>query len=113
MSTEKMVVGVDVAKSSCAVCIMDAAEKVLKQFSRDSKKYPEFIKDLVKLKPALVVLEATGGYEKSLVVKLSKAEIPYRIVDPLRPRRFAESLGADSNPKWNDWLFAGFSHDLE
>lgn len=93
MSTS-IVVGIDVAKSSSSVCFMDEGEKVVKQFDRAVERYADLVKDLVKLEPKLVLLEASGGHEKNLRVKLYKAGVPFRIVDPLRVRRFAESIGA-------------------
>ena len=48
---------------------------------------------LRELKPELVVLEATGGFERAAAVELMGADIPARIVDPARVRHFAKSLG--------------------
>lgn len=93
MSDVVTVVGIDVSKDNCAVCIVDGTEKVLKQYTRKADKYPDLVKDLKKLEPRIVILEATGGYEKALTRKLAKAEIPFRAVDPKRARDFASSVG--------------------
>lgn len=92
-SQVRFVVGVDVSKDSVVVCYLGENENVLKQFTRKREKYADLVKDLVKEKPKLVILEATGGYEKNLKVKLAKAGVPFKVVDPLRPRQFAESIG--------------------
>ena len=42
---------------------------------------------------ALIVVEATGGYERLMVAELSAAGLPIAVVDPTRIRRFADSLG--------------------
>lgn len=89
-----LVVGIDVSKKRCSVCLMDENEKAVKQFDRTADRYSDLVKDLVKLEPRVVLLEATGGQEKNLQVKLYKAGIPFRVLDPLRVRRFAESIGA-------------------
>ncbi len=43
--------------------------------------------------PSLIVLEATGGYEKALVDALALADLPVVVVNPLRVRRFAQAAG--------------------
>lgn len=93
MSDVVTVVGIDVAKDSCAVCIIDGSEKVLKQYTRKLEKFTDLAKDLKKLAPRLVILEATGGYEKALTVKFSKVGIPFRVIDPKRVRKYADSVG--------------------
>jgi transposase len=44
-------------------------------------------------RPQLIVVEATGGYERSLVHGLLDAGLPVVRVNPLRVRRFAQSRG--------------------
>lgn len=92
MSDVTTVVGIDVSKDSCAVCIIDGTEKILKQYTRKADKYPDLVKDLKKLLPRVVILEATGGYEKALTHKLAKAGVPFRVVDPKRARDYANSV---------------------
>jgi transposase len=48
---------------------------------------------LAPLKPALVVLEATGGLEAALAAALALAEIPVAVVNPRQVRDFARALG--------------------
>ena len=45
------------------------------------------------LHPELVIVESTGGYERSLTEALLKADLPVALVNPWRVRRFAEGLG--------------------
>jgi transposase len=45
------------------------------------------------LKPPLIVLEATGGYERRLVSELVAADLPVRVVNPKRIRDFARAKG--------------------
>ena len=93
MSDENTVVGVDISKDFCAVCIIDSGEKVLKQYDRKVEKYADLAKDLKKLNPRVVILEATGGYEKALTTKLAAAGVPFRVIDPKRARKYADSIG--------------------
>jgi transposase len=48
---------------------------------------------LQELRPTLVVLEATGGYEVQLATALAIAGLPVAIVNPRQVRDFAKALG--------------------
>jgi transposase len=43
--------------------------------------------------PALVVLEATGGYQRRAVAALALAGLPVAVVNPARAREFAKAVG--------------------
>jgi transposase len=43
--------------------------------------------------PALIVLEATGGYEALLAAELAVADLPVAVVNPRQTRDFARALG--------------------
>src|SRR6185369_5994781 len=46
-----------------------------------------------KLAPALIVMEATGGYESLAASVFSDFELPYAVVFPKRVRQFANGVG--------------------
>ena len=75
MHTTPLFVGIDVSKDAFAVHVFPSGEA----FSSSSA--PEAIVTLVErlraLAPQLIVLEATGGYERLLVVHLAAAS-PFR-----------------------------------
>ena len=48
---------------------------------------------LAALKPALVVVEATGGYETGVVTALAVAQVPVAVVNPRQVRAFAKAIG--------------------
>ena len=48
---------------------------------------------LLALEPALVVLEATGGLERALVVALDAVGLPLEVVNPSKMRAFAKATG--------------------
>lgn len=54
------------------------------------------IKTLNKLKPTLVVLESTGGYENMLLDALWDSHIAVAHVNPRRTKAFAQSLGQEA-----------------
>ena len=43
--------------------------------------------------PRLVLLEASGGYERGIVTALQQAAVPVAVRNPTQIRRFAQSLG--------------------
>ena len=48
---------------------------------------------LKELRPSLIVLEATGGYEADVATALALAGLPVAVVNPRQVRDFAKSLG--------------------
>jgi transposase len=50
------------------------------------------------LKPAIVVLEASGGYEIPLLAALATASIPAAAVNPRQVRDFARAVGKLAKP---------------
>jgi transposase len=52
---------------------------------------PDFVKQLQKTPPSLVVMEATGGYERLLAGFLAAAGIPLAVVNPRQVRDFAKA----------------------
>ena len=53
----------------------------------------ELVRRLAPLRPRLIVLEASGGYESLAAVSLAQAGLPAAIVNPRQVRKFAEALG--------------------
>lgn len=43
--------------------------------------------------PRIIVIEATGGYERTLVAALAAADLPVAVVNPRQARAFAQALG--------------------
>lgn len=91
--TPVITVGVDVSKETVDVCFIDQEEKPLKEQRYTRDKYPALVKNLAKCKPAVIVMEATGGYEKELAIALANKKLPFRIVNPTRVRKFADAIG--------------------
>ncbi len=51
------------------------------------------LEELQRLRPALIVLEATGGYETPLVAALAAAALPVVVANPRQVRDFARATG--------------------
>lgn len=84
-------IGIDVSKQLLEV----AAHESDYQF-RCANKAPAFgelVAELLALRPALIVLEATGGLERAVVISLHAAGLPVVVVNPRQVRDFAKALG--------------------
>lgn len=83
-------IGIDVAKGWLDVA--SAADARVARFPNDAAGVAALLAALP-LTPRLVVLEATGGYERLVVATLQAAAIPVAVVNPLSVRHFARSTG--------------------
>lgn len=84
-------VGIDVSRDSLDVAI-HASDKGWR-FTNDPDGISKLCAFLVELKPALVVFEATGGYEMPLYVGLDEAGLPAAPVNPRQIKDFARATG--------------------
>lgn len=62
-------------------------------FTNDDMGISEAVSTLQELSPVLIVLEATGGIEASLVAALALAGLPVVVVNPRQIRDFAKAMG--------------------
>jgi transposase len=84
-------IGIDVAKTQLDVAVRPSGER--RQAKRDEAGIAALVKELVADSPALIVLEATGGLEMSVVSALLQAELPVVVVNPRQVRDFAKATG--------------------
>jgi transposase len=87
----KAFIGIDVSKKLLEV----AAHESDYQFrcANKAKAFGELIVELIDLRPALIVLEATGGLEKPVVAALHAAGLPVVVINPRQVRDFAKATG--------------------
>lgn len=88
---EPVVVGIDVAKATLDVAT-DPPSSV-RTFPNEPAGIASLVGDLCPGGVEIVVVEATGGYERTLVASLRDAGIAVAVVNPKRTRAFAESEG--------------------
>ena len=48
---------------------------------------------MIELAPDMIVVEATGGYQRAVVLGLYEAGLPVSVVNPLRVRQYARACG--------------------
>jgi transposase len=84
-------VGIDVAKATLEVVLSTAPTP--RQFANDAAGHAALLAALTPLAPTLIVLEATGGYERDVTVALAAAALPVVVVNPRQVRDFAKATG--------------------
>ena len=84
-------VGIDVSKAWLDVAVHE--HKEITRFRNDEAGIASLVKVLKKLKPKLIVLEPTGGFEMLVVAELSQAGLPVALVNGKRVRDFAKATG--------------------
>jgi transposase len=81
--------GVDVSKHHLDVCVGGDERRV----ANDAAGWDELTAMLQTARADLVVIEATGGYERGLVLALQGAGLAVARVNPRQARDFAKSMG--------------------
>jgi transposase len=83
--------GIDVAKDKLDLARSDTGE--LLTFSNDDRGIRRIIELLAAAAPRCIVVESTGGLERSLVEAMLDANLPVALVNPGRVRYFAIGCG--------------------
>lgn len=89
MKTQTVYLGIDVSKKTLH---LGSPEKFIKPFQNSLQGIDSLIKHLVKLRPTLVAMEASGGYERTACDALQDAGIPVCVLQPSCVRHFAKSI---------------------
>jgi len=89
--SEPIYVGIDVAKDSFHVATCPDFVKICLPNARDGHR--RLCQILKEHSIALVVLEATGGYERPIAAELLNASLPVVVVNPRQVRDFAKGMG--------------------
>lgn len=84
-------IGIDVAKDRLAV---SEGGGVAWSVSNDPRGIAQRLPRLQEPEPALVVLEATGGYESAMAAALAADHIPLAAVNPRQVRGFARAAAS-------------------
>lgn len=87
----EMFVGIDVSKTWLDIAVHEQEEAY--RVSNMDAGLTSLVKLLKKLKPVLIVLEATGGFEKLAAAELTHAGLPAVVVNAKRVRDFARATG--------------------
>jgi len=86
-----MFVGIDVSKDRLDVHLRPSGESF--SVPRDGAGLADVVERLRASDPALIVLEATGGFELTVAAGLAGAGLPLAVVNPAQIRAFARAVG--------------------
>lgn len=90
-SVKQPFVGIDVSKWHWDLAVHGRGG--VHRFDADDEGLRQLLACLENIKPALVCLEATGGYERTLREALAERRVPTSTVNPRQVRDFARALG--------------------
>ena len=88
---ERIFIGIDVAKDRLDVHVCPSGDSF--SVARDSEGLGRLVERLTGLDPALVVIEATGGFEIAVAAALAAGRLPLAVVNPRQIRDFARATG--------------------
>ena len=84
-------VGIDVSKDKLDVAVL--GETKTSQVGNTEQGIRELVKQMQEVEPELIVVEATGGYQRLVVDGLFRAGLAVAVVNPSRVRQFARAYG--------------------
>ena len=91
MEQEVTYVGIDVAKAHVDVAIRPTNDRW--EIPRDEAGIRKLVSQMKTLEPVMVLLEASGGLEVTLVAALAAESVPVVVVNPRQVRDFARATG--------------------
>ncbi len=90
-TAEQFFVGIDVGKKWLDVALW--GEESTWRVSNDAVGAAQIITRMEALRPSLIVVEATGGYEQSVVQGMLWKDLPVAVVNPTRVRALSKATG--------------------
>lgn len=84
-------IGIDVSKATLDVAVHASGARLQAENSEQGLK--QLSEQLMELAPELVVMEASGGYERLCAVTLAQAGLPVAVVNARQVRAFAVATG--------------------
>ena len=91
MTPSPVFVGLDVAKATLDIAVRPSGDQW--SVANDEAGVGALLDRLRVLHPALVVCEATGGFERSAIAQLATAGLPVVVANPRQIRDFARATG--------------------
>jgi transposase len=89
--TEDVFVGIDVSKKKFDVVTLPEGE--WQSYANNEEGIQSLRDQMLVLRPKLIVMEATGRYERELAIALVLAGLPVAVVNPRQARDFAKAMG--------------------
>ena len=83
--------GIDVAQAQLDIAVRPTGERWA--VTNDEAGIAALVAKLQAVAPTLIVLEATGGYQRAVVAALAAAGLPVAVVNPRQARDVAKATG--------------------
>ena len=110
MTLEKTWVGIDVSKDRLDVYLLPQGTTI--QVANTEAGVQELIAHFKTIPPHLVVVESTGGLERTLVGGVQKAAMPVAVANPRKVKGFAVALGKAKTDKLDAEVIARFAQSV-
>jgi transposase len=91
MSQPQLFIGIDVAKAQLDIAVRPTGERWA--VTNDDAGIAALVTRLQEIAPQLIVLEATGGYQRTVVATLAAVGLPVVVINPRQARDFAKATG--------------------
>ena len=88
---DSIYVGIDVSKDRLDVHVLPSGQAFA--VARNGKGLNELVEELSSLRPRLIAVEATGGFETIVAAAIAGAHLPLAVVNPAQVRHFAQAVG--------------------
>ena len=89
--TTSSYVGIDVSKDRLDIAV--SGKEQVWQVDNTADGIAQLVKEMAEMQPELIVVEATGGYQRGVVDALFHAGLCVAVVNPARVRQFARACG--------------------
>ncbi len=91
MAKVESFIGIDISKGILDVAVIPDSKDL--SFTNDAEGIMALCRKLKKIRPTLIVLEATGGLQIPVVAALGVAKLPVSVINPRQGRDFAKAIG--------------------
>lgn len=108
-------VGIDIAARSFKVAVRKAGQPAkISSFEQTAQDHAKLVRQLTKLAPKRIVMEATGIYYLDLAVALHQAGLPVSVINPKSFRHFAQlKLTSSKTDPIDSALLAEYAERME
>ena len=111
-TSSRTYVGIDVSKDRLDMATL--GKKQAQQVRNTKDGIAQLADQMVDLQPELIVVEATGGYQRSVVEALFRAGLCVAVVNPARVRQFARASGLlAKTDKLDAFVLAEFGRTMQ
>src|SRR5512138_137134 len=110
--TTSRYVGIDVSMDKLDVVVL--GEELVEQVDNTQNGIANLVTRMQELQPELIVVEATGGYQRTVVDALFHAGLSVTVVNPARVRQYARASGVlAKTDKLDAWVLAMYGKTMQ